>query len=129
MNERVYSFERLIVWNDVRKLTKYIYAITANFPESEKFGLVNQTRRSIVSVSSNIAEGSSRTGSKDQAHFYQIAYSSLMELLSQTIVSFDLGFLQEENYNEIRKQIEAISAQLNALRKSTLNRDGQNKQS
>ena len=128
MDERVYSFERLVVWNDVRRLTKYIYAITANFSESEKFGLVNQIRRSIVSVSSNIAEGSSRTGSKNQAHFYQIAYSSLMELLSQTIVSFDLGFLQEETFNEIRKQIEAISAQLNALRKSTLRRNSQSKQ-
>ena len=86
-----FSFETLDFWNDIRQLIKKVYEITSSFPENEKFGLVNQMRRSSISIGSNLAEGSSRTSSKDQAHFYQIAFSSMMELLSQIIVCNDLN--------------------------------------
>jgi four helix bundle protein len=78
-------------------------------------------RRASVSVSSNIAEGSSRTSIKDQAHFYQIAYSSLMELLNQVIISKDLEFINEDHETQIRIIIGKVSNKLNALRKSRLN--------
>jgi len=116
-----YSFERLSVWQEARKLTKEVYLITSNFPGEEKFGLVSQMRRAVISVSSNIAEGSSRKTEKDQAHFYTTAYSSLVELLNQMILSFDLGFLEESKYLEMRAKIELISNQLNKLRKAILN--------
>jgi four helix bundle protein len=116
-----FSFEKLDVWQDSRALTKLIYEVTKSFPDSEKFGLINQMRRASVSVSSNIAEGSSRTSKKDQAHFYQIAYSSLMELLNQIIISNDLEFLNEGNEVQIRNNIGKVSNKLNALRKSRLN--------
>ena len=117
-----YSFEKLNVWQQARGLTKEIYMVTNNFPAEEKFGLVSQMRRASISVGSNIAEGSSRKTEKDQAHFYTTAYSSLVELLNQLILSFDLEFLSEEKYTELRNSIELISNQINKLRNSLLSR-------
>lgn len=74
-------------------------------------------RRSVISVSSNIVEGSYRSSGKDKSNFMTIAYSSLMELLNQCIVSLDLSFINEYQYNEIRNQIEKVSNKLNSLTK------------
>jgi four helix bundle protein len=115
-----FAFEKLIVWQNTRTLVKVIYKTTRTFPEDEKFGLVSQMRRAITSVSSNIVEGSSRSTKKDQANFYNKSFSSLMELLSQVILSLDLEFLTETQYIELRNPIEEISIQLNALRKAAL---------
>ena len=115
-----FSFEKLNVWQDSRTLTKNIYLLTKKFPQEEKFGLTNQLRRAAVSVSSNIAEGSSRTSIKDQAYFYQLAYSSLMEVLNQLIISVDLEYLDKKYYTEIREKVEKIANMLNALRKKRL---------
>ncbi len=95
-----YSFEKLEVWKEARELVVWIYAITKEYPAEEKFGLVIQLRRAAVSVVSNLAEGSSRKSAKDQAHFSQIAYSSLLEILTQLIVSGDLHFIPEEKVTE-----------------------------
>jgi four helix bundle protein len=92
--------------------------ITNNFPSEEKFGLVSQMRRSTISISSNIAEGSSRKSAKDQSHFYNMAYSSGLELLSQSILSLDLELINEGTYKDFRESIEQITQQLNALSKS-----------
>ena len=116
-----FSFEKLEVWQLCRELSKEIYKGTKTFPDHEKFGLTNQMRRAAVSVCSNIVEGSSRTSQKDQAHFYQIAYSSLMELLNQIIISTDLEFIDTATTNKFRTNIEKIANKLNALRKSRLN--------
>lgn len=112
-----YSFEKLEVWNDSRELTKIIYSITKGFPDDEKFGITNQMRRSAISVSSNIVEGSYRSTGKDKSNFMTIAYSSLMELLNQTIASLDIKYITEDQYKIIRDQIEKISNKLNALTK------------
>lgn len=112
-----YSFEKLEVWHDSRTLTKMIYTITKGFPDEEKFGLTNQMRRAAISVSSNIVEGSYRSTGKDKSNFMTFAYSSLMELLNQTIASLDLNYINEDQYNEIRKQIEKVSNKLNSLTK------------
>jgi four helix bundle protein len=115
-----YAFEKLTVWQDTRGLVKLIYTTTRKFPEDEKFGLVSQIRRAIVSVSSNIAEGTARNTKKDQAYFYNIAYSSLMEVLSQVILSCDLEFITTDQYVELRASIEQISPQLNSLRNAAM---------
>ena len=117
-----YSFEKLDVWQDSRVLANNVYKMTNTFPDYEKFGISNQMRRAAISVSSNIAEGTSRVSNKDQAHFYQIAYSSLMELLNQIIISNDLEFLSNETEQEMRQQIEKVANKINALRKSRLNK-------
>jgi four helix bundle protein len=110
-----FSFERLEVWNRSRLLTKNIYHQTQDFPDSEKFGIVNQLRRAVISVCSNIAEGSSRKSKKDQSHFYNMAYSSLMETLNQLIISNDLEYLRSNSLSELRSEIHTISIMLNGL--------------
>jgi len=108
------------VWQDTRLLVKNLYRVTEQLPETEKYGLTSQMRRSSVSIISNIAEGSGRTSAKDQAHFYQLAFSSLIELLNQLIIAKDLEYIQQDDLVQLRSTIEMISNKLNALRKSRL---------
>ena len=115
-----YGFEKLKVWQNSRELTKQIYMLTKNFPAEEKYVFTTQMRRSALSISSNIAEGSSRISSRDQAHFYNTAYSSAIELINQLILAIDLDFISTEQYIEIRMDIEQVTNQINALRKSIL---------
>lgn len=115
----VYSFEKLEVWEKSRELVKEIYQLTQQFPNDERFGLTNQMRRAIVSVSSNIAEGSTRHSNKDKARFYEIAFGSLIEVLNQLILAEDLEYFPSEKLNSIRPKIEAAARMLNALHKST----------
>jgi four helix bundle protein len=116
-----FAFEKLTVWQDSKDLVKLIYQLTNQFPEEEKFGLKSQLRRASISVSSNLAEGSSRTTNKDKAHFTNMSYSSLMEVLNQIIIANELKFIKDEDYAALRKLIEKISNKLNSLRKSQLN--------
>ena len=116
----VYPFEKLRVWESARHLVKEVYRVTKTFPRSETYGLTSQTNRAAVSVAANLAEGSSRTSRKDQAHFSQIAYGSLMELACLLIVAVDLAFLAPNQEAALRQEIEAVSRQLNALRASQL---------
>lgn len=113
---KVFSFEKLEVWQEVKMLTVDVYNLTKDFPDSEKFGLVSQLRRAIISVSSNIAEGSARKTAKDQAHFYHVAFSSLMEVLSQLLICVELGFINESAIETLREKISTTSYKLNALR-------------
>ena len=115
-----YPFEKLRVWQDARKLVRHIYPLTKRFPRSEIYGLVSQINRAAVSVAANISEGSARVSRKDQAHFSEIAYGSLMELACLLIVAVDLEFLSEQDESELREEIEAVSRQLNALRRAQL---------
>ena len=117
-----YSFEKLIVWQNARKFFLKIYQITEKFPQDEKYGLTNQIRRAAVSIAANIAEGSSRLSSKDQAHYTNIAYSSLMELLSHLYLALDLQYIDEIKFNDLKLKIYEISNQLNSLHKSQLNK-------
>jgi len=114
-----FSFERLEVWNKSRQLTKKIYNATQSFPDNEKYGITGQIRRAVISVCSNLAEGSSRKTNKDQYHFYNIAFSSLMETLNQLIISNDLGYLDSNILLEFRGDIHTISLMINNLTKYT----------
>jgi four helix bundle protein len=113
-----FSFERLEVWNKSRLLTRRIYDETNNYPNSERYGMVSQLRRAVISVCSNIAEGSSRKSKKDQLHFYNMAFSSLMETLNQLIISNDLDYLDSKSLDELREEIHFISRMLNGLSNS-----------
>ena len=115
-----YYFEKLTVWQDSKELVVLIYKFTRGFPESEKYGVVNQLQRAAVSVTANISEGSSRATGKDQASYTTRAYSSLMEVLNLLIISFELDCISEEDYLEARTLINKISNKINALKKSQL---------
>ena len=118
--EREYGFEKLSAWQNSRSLVKQIYCLTKELPSEERFCIGSQMQRAIVSVSSNIAEGASRSSKKEQGHFYQTAYVSLMEVLCQLILCLDLEYIMESEYSNIRESIEKISYQINQLRKATL---------
>lgn len=118
---KVYSFEKLVVWQESVSLVKDIYRITKEFPSEEKFGLISQLRRATVSISSNLAEGTSRKTSKDKAHFTTISYSSAMEVLNQFIISKELDFISENEIILEGRKIEKPANMLNSLRNSQLN--------
>ncbi|MFA5805652.1 MAG: four helix bundle protein [Melioribacteraceae bacterium] len=118
--EYQFVFEKLRVWQNSRELVGSIYKITNTFPKQERYCLVDQIRRAVISVASNLAEGSSRISSKDQAHFTNLAYSSLMEVLNQLYIAYDLNYISGEVLAEAKTKIAEISNQLNALRKSQL---------
>ncbi|MDM1045406.1 four helix bundle protein [Myroides sp. 1354] len=113
----VFYFEKLLVWQNARNVTKDIYLVTRKFSVDEKFGLVSQLRRAIASVASNVAEGMSRSTNKDRLRMINISYSSAIEVINFLILSLDLGFITEEEYRELRQKIELITNQLQSLGK------------
>jgi four helix bundle protein len=115
---RQYPFEKLRVWQAARALAKETYLTKSKFPQREVYGLTSQCNRAAVSVAANLAEGSSRRSRKDQAHFSEIAYGSLMELACLLILSNDVGILPSDSEQVLRDSIERLSPQLNALHRS-----------
>jgi four helix bundle protein len=111
-----FPFEKLDVWHKAKDLVKDIYAITKTFPDSERFGITQQINRSVISIASNIAEGNSRSSRREQAHFTEITYGSLMELMCQMIISNDLGYLSLQQLKDIRIKAETIARMIIALR-------------
>ena len=81
----MFNFEKLDVWQEAIQFADLVYELSGDFPANERFGLTNQMRRAAVSISSNIAEGSSRMSCTDFARFVEIATGSLFEVVSQTI--------------------------------------------
>ena len=127
MSRYTYSFEKLEVWQLSRKLVQEIYSLTDGFPNEEKYGMVSQIRRAAVSITCNIAEGAGRKTGKDKAHFTQMAFSSLLEVLNLLIVAVDLRFMEEKALEAIRPTIEHIGNKLNALRNAQLKQGINNK--
>src|SRR5688500_20111576 len=82
----MFNFEKLDVWHKAVDFAEVIYTDTRNFPADERFGLTNQMRRAAVSISSNIAEGSSRSSRVDYARFIEIATGSVFEVVSQATI-------------------------------------------
>jgi four helix bundle protein len=121
-NMRFYSFEKLSVYNDIKAMIKLIYQSSKNFPVDERFGLANQIRRAAVSVLANLAEGSGRTSPKDQAHFFQISYSSLLEVLAESTVAIEMEYINNSLSIDLRNLIEKISYKLSKLRSEALSR-------
>jgi len=95
------AFSDLRVWQSAMELALQIYRETSNFPRSETYGLTQQMRRAAVSVPSNIAEGKGRRTNKDFSQFLFQARGSLLELQTQTTIAKRLGYLGEEQANEL----------------------------
>lgn len=118
MKEQIYPFEKLAVWQLSRTFVASIYQLLALFPSEEKYALCDQLRRAAISVPSNIAEGCSRSSFKEQKHFIEIAFGSLMEVYCQLIIATDLGYITIEQIGEIKPLIDKIAKMLNSLRAS-----------
>lgn len=116
---KIKTFMDLDAWKEAHKLVLSIYKITKEFPKEEIFGLVNQTRRSAVSITSNIAEGFSRPSYKDKAHFYAMALGSTTELQSQMLVARDTGYINKKTFEEIYEQSVKVHKIINGLIKSS----------
>lgn len=117
----MFNFEKLDVWHRAIEFADLVYRLTRTFPADERFGLTNQMRRAAVSVSSNLAEGTSRVSKIDFARFVEIATGSLFEVVSQSTVSKRQGMLAEPDYLKIYAAAEEQSRMLSGLRKSLLN--------
>lgn len=102
------NYKDLKVWQKSVDLAVDIYSVTQTFPIEERYGLISQIRRSSVSVPSNIAEGDGRNGRKDFNNFLGISYGSSCELDTQLIIANRVGFLNENDFSSLSKQIEAI---------------------
>lgn len=116
--ESLKSFRDLIVWQKASNLAVVVYKNTEKFPHSEAYGLSNQMRRAVISISSNIAEGFKRNHIKEKIQFYNIAYGSSAELESQTEISKKLNYFNEATYKELSNLISEISKMLDGLIKS-----------
>jgi four helix bundle protein len=116
----MFNFEKLDVWHKAIDFADRIYNETRAFPAEERFGLANQLRRAAVSISSNIAEGSSRSSKNDFARFTEIAAGSLFESVSQAFIARRQSFLDEQQFRGIYANAEELSRMLSGLRKSLL---------
>jgi four helix bundle protein len=108
----MFRFQKLEIYQLSKELVKYIYKLTRNFPNEEKFALTQQINRAVVSVPSNIAEGTSRNSSKEKIYFINIAYGSLMEVVCQMEISLDLGYIKQVDYDEFLKQTKTLTVKM-----------------
>ena len=118
MKGLTYSFEKLNVWQEAKKLVVDVYHLLDEFPNFEKYALCDQIRRAIVSVPSNIAEGSGRKSLKEQIRFLEISYGSLMETFNQLLIAIDLTDITEESVEAIKPRIDAVAKMINGLSNS-----------
>jgi four helix bundle protein len=116
----MFNFEKLETWQKAIAFADLVYEATRNFPADERFGLTNQMRRAAVSVSSNIAEGSSRNSRNDYARFLEIATGSLFEVVSQSFIGQRQGFLTEPDFKRLYAAAEEQGKMLSGLRRSIL---------
>lgn len=118
---RMFNFEKLATWQEEISFADLVYALARDFPDQERFGLTNQMRRAAVSISSNIAEGSSRTSRQDFARFVEIATGSLFEVVSQSFIGRNQGFLSEDAFRSLYAVAEKQGKMLSGLRTSLVN--------
>ena len=115
--EDKYQFENLTAWQKAKDLAKTVYLLVAKFPQYEQFALSSQVRRAVISVPSNIAEGSGRTHKNDRVRFVEIAYGSLMETYNQLVIAADLGYITEQEVIELKPLFFTEAKMLSGLRK------------
>jgi four helix bundle protein len=119
---KIQHFTDLNAWKESHKLVLAIYVATKTFPQDEKFCLTSQIRRAAISIVSNIAEGFGRNTAKDKAQFYAIAKGSTLEVEGQLLVARDLNYLNEDNFQNVQKQILIVQKLLSGLVASAMNR-------
>ncbi len=109
------NFRELEIWIDSRKLVKEIYKLTNQLPQSEKFGLISQINRCVISIPANIAEGSAKDSQKDFVRFLQISLGSTYELETHLILCGDLEFLNNDDSIKIIAKTQQLQKRISAL--------------
>jgi len=115
--EKVKSFKELKMWQKGVEIVKDIYTLTNRFTKEELYGLTSQMRRSAISVPSNIAEGFKRSYNKEYKQFLHIALGSLAELETQLIIAKELGFIKDNELNDIVEKIDHVSKMVSSYAK------------
>ncbi|OGY59767.1 MAG: four helix bundle protein [Candidatus Colwellbacteria bacterium RIFCSPLOWO2_01_FULL_48_10] len=110
------NFKELLVWQKSIKLVTHVYKVTKDFPDEEKYGLINQMRRSTVSIPSNIAEGHMRNTNKDFGQFLAIAQGSCAELETQIIIAHSLNYIDKDKNQRLVSEVDEIAKMLSSLR-------------
>ncbi len=104
----MHNLKELKIWNKAVDLAVEVYKVTANYPTDERFGLINQSRRAAVSVSSNIAEGAGRNSEKEFCNFLGIANGSCFELQTQLVIANKLTLLEEKKLDTLLFKIDEL---------------------
>lgn len=113
-----FSFERLEAYKQAVQLVRKVYKLTENFPQSERYALCSQLRRSVVSVPSNLAEGSGRVSVKEKIHFLEIAFGSLLESYCQLEIAVQLEYITTQDFEAIKEDYFSVSSLINGLKQS-----------
>lgn len=109
------NFEEIIAWKKARMLTKEIYLISNSGKFDKDFSLKDQIRRSLVSITANIAEGYDRRGDKEFIRFLNISKGSLAEVKSHLFVAFDVGYINDQVLKEIISLVDEIGKLISVL--------------
>src|SRR5690554_27191 len=115
-------FKELKVWQKAIDLVTETYLVTKDFPKEEVFGLINQIRRCVISIPSNIAEGCGRRSNKEFSNFLGIALGSSFEFETQIIISKNIGYLTEEQLLSLESEIQHIQNMIIKLQTSLENK-------
>ena len=118
MHEKIKSFTDLFAWKEGHKLVLMLYKVTDNFPQKEKYSLIDQMRRCVVSITSNIAEGFSRNSVKEKIQFYYISLGSVTELQNQLLIARDVNYLTKEQFKEMANQTIIVNKLIHGLIRS-----------
>lgn len=111
------NFRNLIVWKRAVQLATSVYRKSVKFPRCELYGLTSQIRRSVVSISSNIAEGTGRRSKNEFANFLGISYGSACELETQLIIAKNLEYLSQDDFDSLSNELNEIQKMLYTLEK------------
>jgi|SRR6056297_418400 len=114
----MHNYKELLVWKKSVSFATDVYNGTKTFPKIERYGITSQIRRSVISISSNIAEGAGRSGIKEFRYFLNMAYGSSFELETQLIISKNLEYLSELKFNQLLADLIIIQKMLYKLIKS-----------
>lgn len=118
-----FGYRRLIAYQRAMEVVKNVYALLKKFPKEEQFALCSQLKRSVVSVTSNIAEGTARYSYKDKIHFLEIAFGSLMEIMSQIEIANALEYITDTDMQNIEIKINETAQLITSLQRSFMKKD------
>lgn len=114
-NKKARNFRNYKVWQDAVSYASKVYKVTADLPWFEKKGLCDQLQRAVVSISSNIAEGAAKPSDLEFAHFLDTSLGSAFEVETQLLISKNVGYIDDELYDNLIKDLNDIERQINGL--------------
>ena len=119
--EAKYDYKNLDAYKESKILVRMVYEMLKLFPKEEQYALCDQLRRAVISIPSNLAEGCGRYSTKEQLHFLEIAFGSLLEVECQMDIAHDINYISESQLANIYTQIRKVAALLSGLRSKRLN--------